>query len=187
MTKHIWLGIAMTALLLPSVLPAQDKMAPPSGQGGGPIQVQPGRPQIQPPRPDNGGPQIQPPRPVNGGPQIQPPRPGNGGPQIQPPRPERPRPPVIVRPPHQGGGYHRPPHYRPPHYYYPSGYHYRRWTAGVVLPALLFRSSYYFTDYHRFGLASPPRHFRWIRFGPDLLLVNIRTGRIRTIHYGVFR
>ena len=91
-----------------------------------------------------------------------------------------------MRPPHHGGGYHRPPNYRPPHYYYPSGYHYRRWVTGVVMPALLYRSSYYFTDYRLFGLSSPPRNFRWVRYGPDLLLVDIRNGRVRDVYYNAF-
>jgi len=54
------------------------------------------------------------------------------------------------------------------------------------MPALLYRSSYYFTDYRLFGLSSPPRNFRWVRYGPDLLLVDIRNGRVRDVYYNAF-
>lgn len=141
------------------------------------------RPQIQPPRP--GGPQVQPPRP--GGPQIQPPRPGRpeiqpprpGRPEIQPPRPGRPgvRPP---RPPHRPGA-GRPPNFRPiryPGWNYPRGYRYRRWAIGVILPRLFLADRYYFNDYSRLGIGPPPRGYRWVRYGPDLLLVGTRTGRV---------
>ena len=154
------------------------------GQGGGPgrpgggpgvVRPTPGGPQIQPPRPGNGGPQIQPPRPGNGGPQIQPPRPGNGG-----------RPPIVrpPRPPH-GGSWNRPP-VSAPHYRYPRGYNYRRWSIGLLLPSIFLNSNYYYNDYSRLGFGAPPRGYRWVRYGPDLLLVNQRTGRIRDVRYGVF-
>lgn len=45
---------------------------------------------------------------------------------------------------------------------------------------------YYFTDFVILGLEPPPYGYRWIRFGPDLLLVNIRTGEIMDVEYGVF-
>jgi Ni/Co efflux regulator RcnB len=184
MRTNLWLTSALLITLLPTTVSAQDRMARPGPQ---PVQPsRPGGPQIQPPRPGNGGPQIQPPRPGNGGPQIQPPRPGNGGPQIQPPRPgpNRPRPPYNGHRP----GYHRPPHYRPPVYHYPHGYtHYRRWHVGAILPSILFGSQYYFHDYHVFGLYAPPLHYRWIRYGPDLVLVNVRNGHVRDVHYGAFR
>lgn len=167
MSQQIW-RIAAILLLFPSLAIAQDRMARP---GNGP----------QPPqRPATGGPQIQPPRPS--GPQIQPPRPG--GPQIQPPRPF----PGHLRPPHFGHrpGFHRPPHYRPNPYRYPHGYAYRRWHIGAVLPHILFGSAYYFNDYHLFGLYTPPRHYHWVRYGPDLILVNTQNGHVRDVHYGVF-
>ena len=190
MRRNFWLTATAIALLAPGLADAQmqDKMARP-GQGDG---------QDRPPRPGgpgNGGPAIQPPRPArpgNGGPAVQPPRPtrpGNGGPAIQPPRPGPVAPvrPPRPRPPHNGGGFHRPPHYRPPVYRYPHGYHYRRWHVGAVLPTVLFGSAYYFNDYHLFGLYAPPHLYRWVRYGPDLVLVNTRNGHIRDVRYGVFR
>lgn len=185
--------LAMPAMLIVSDLAAAQPVPvqpspvqrPQIGRPGPQVQpVRPGGPQIQPPRPGNGGPQIQPPRPGNGGPQIQPPRPGFGGPQIQPPRPGRPdvRPPRPrpPRPPH-----HRPPHHRPP-FHYPHGYRYRRWHAGLILPSLFLAAHYGFHDYAAYGVPYPPHGYHWVRYGPDLVLVHSRDGRIRDVRYGVF-
>ncbi|MEJ0065348.1 MAG: RcnB family protein [Caulobacteraceae bacterium] len=32
----------------------------------------------------------------------------------------------------------------------------------------------------------PPPGSRWVRYGPDLLLVNLTTGRVEDTAYGVF-
>lgn len=47
-------------------------------------------------------------------------------------------------------------------------------------------SSYYYDSYSRFGLDRPPPGYRWVRYGPDLVLVNVRTHRIRDVIYGAF-
>ena len=85
-------------------------------------------------------------------------------------------------------GFDRPGFDRPryPAYAYPRGYGYRRWAPGAFLPGPLFGASFYFNDFGRFGFAPPPYGFRWVRYGPDLLLVNVRTGRVRDVRYGVF-
>ncbi len=140
-----------------------------------------GGPAVQPPRP--GRPEVQPPRPGNGGPQIQPPRPGR--PDVRPPRPQPPRP-GIGRPPHGGGNWHRPPVYRPG-WNYPRGYAYRRYATGLILPTIFLSSAYYFSDYNTLGLYPPPKGYRWVRYGPDLLLVRRKNGRIKEVYYNVFR
>lgn len=195
--KRLLLIVTGASLVIPDIALAQAQTRPAPGNerpvrpGTGGPQIQPprpGGPQIQPPRPGNGGPQIQPPRPGTGGPQIQPPRPGNGGPQIQPPRPGRPganRP----RPPHRPGA-GRPPNFRPIHWtnwQYPRGYRYRRWVIGAILPRLFLADRYYFNDYDRLGIGGPPRGYRWVRYGPDLLLVGTSTGRVYDVIYGAFR
>ena len=69
---------------------------------------------------------------------------------------------------------------------YPSGYSYRRWSIGGFLPRLFLSSNYYYNDWYGLGFGPPPRGFVWVRYGPDLLLVNIRTGRVADVVYGVF-
>ena len=170
----------------------------PGGQPGGqrPGGSMPGRP----------GPQIQPARP--GGDFN---RPGPGGDFNRPGRPggdfNRPGRPGgdFNRPGRPGGGdFQRPSGWRPPEgywrgnnwgrppigwggYRYPGGYGYRRWAPGLFLPALFFSSAYYFTDYGTVGLYAPPYGYHWIRYGPDLLLVQNGTRRIVDVRYGVFR
>ena len=71
-------------------------------------------------------------------------------------------------------------------YHHPRGYTYRRWTVGRVLPRAYWAPTYYYPGYRALGLMAPPANFQWIRYGPDLLLVNIRTGNVVDIRYGVF-
>jgi Ni/Co efflux regulator RcnB len=69
---------------------------------------------------------------------------------------------------------------------YPSGYAYRVWTTGAVLPSIFLASPYFYDDYGTLGLGAPPRGYRWVRYGPDLVLVNVVTGRIADVVEGVF-
>ena len=209
--KRLLLVTTSLLLILPDIALAQQAAPPgrdrpgqerpnqnrpqvrPSRPGGPQVQpVRPGGPQIQPVRP--GGPQIQPPRP--GRPEVRPPRPG--GPQIQPPRPGgdhgRPPRPQPPRPGIGGPGQHRPgagrpPHFRPirgPSFRYPRGYNYRRWSIGALLPALFLSTTYYYNSWDRLGVGAPPPGYRWVRYGPDLLLVQQRTGRVVDVIYGAF-
>ncbi len=85
----------------------------------------------------------------------------------------------------QNGHWNQRPVYAPA-YQYPRGYSYRRWSPGLILPSLFFGSGFFFDQFFDLGLPSPPYGYRWVRYGPDLLLVNTRTGRIRDVRYGVF-
>jgi Ni/Co efflux regulator RcnB len=69
---------------------------------------------------------------------------------------------------------------------YPHGWHYRRWAVGATLPALFLTPAYYYTDWTALGLPPPDFGYEWVRFGPDLLLVNIQTGEVVDVLYGVF-
>lgn len=69
---------------------------------------------------------------------------------------------------------------------YPSGWAYRRWAIGAVLPALFLAPAYYYADWADVGLTPPPPGFEWIQYGPDLLLVNVTTGEVIDTAYGVF-
>jgi Ni/Co efflux regulator RcnB len=75
---------------------------------------------------------------------------------------------------------------RGPSFLYPPGYAYQHWAAGLLLPGIFLSGSYYYDGYAALGLSPPPPGFRWVRYGPDLLLVNVVTGRIRDVAYGVF-
>lgn len=57
---------------------------------------------------------------------------------------------------------------------------------GQDLPLLFLSSLYFFDSYANYGIGPPPYGYRWVRYGPDLLLVSRRTGRIRQVIYGVF-
>jgi Ni/Co efflux regulator RcnB len=69
---------------------------------------------------------------------------------------------------------------------YPPGYAYRRWTIGALLPSLFFGTSYYYNDWNMLGVDAPPPGRRWVRYGPDLLLVNTRTRRVEDVIHDAF-
>jgi Ni/Co efflux regulator RcnB len=64
-------------------------------------------------------------------------------------------------------------------------WNYRRVSVGYRLQPAFYGSRYYITDYGAYHLQVPHhRWLRWIRYGDDLLLVNIRTGRVLdVVHY----
>jgi len=71
-------------------------------------------------------------------------------------------------------------------FYYPRGYSYYRWSIGARLPALFLSVQYYFNDYYSYGIAPPPPGYRWVRYGTDLLLVNIYSAEVVDVVYDVF-
>ena len=73
-----------------------------------------------------------------------------------------------------------------PAFRYPSGYSYRRWSIGALLPSLFLSNNYYFNDYSALGVGAPPYGYHWVRYGPDLLLVQNGTRRIVDVIYGAF-
>ena len=56
----------------------------------------------------------------------------------------------------------------------------------MSLPAIFLSSTYYFANFAVLGLDPPPFGYQWVRYGPDVLLVNIRTGEVMGVEYGVF-
>lgn len=112
----------------------------------------------------------------------------------RPGRPSPPAPPQRPRPPSWG---HRPPHHflsqgrwrpsiRGPVFRYPPGFAYRRWITGAILPPIFLSSAYFYDNYAPLGLGPPPAGYRWVRYGPDLLLVNVVTGRVADVVDGAF-
>jgi hypothetical protein len=73
-----------------------------------------------------------------------------------------------------------------PAFVYPPGWAYRRWAIGAVLPAVFLTSAYYYTGYAAMGLPPPAAGHQWVRYGPDLLLVDVRTGNVIHTAPGVF-
>ncbi len=122
--------------------------------------------------------------------------PGNiGRPPAKPPSNIN-RPPAHRPPP--SNGWHKP---RPNQWYwrgnwytrihgpafrYPPGYSYRRWDVGQRLPALLLVTPFFYDNVVSLGLQAPPLGYRWVRYGPDLVLVNLRTREVEQVAYGVF-
>lgn len=72
-----------------------------------------------------------------------------------------------------------------PPYRYPYNWGYRSWRVGERLPYLFLSDSYYI-DFGPYGLPRPPYGYRWVRFGPDVLLVNVYTGEIVDVVYDIF-
>jgi hypothetical protein len=131
--------------------------------------------------------QAQAPPPHHGGP---PGHPHPGGPHPGGPHPGGPHPggPHVGGPPRGQFVYRGHPinriHLAP--FVYPHGWGYRRWAIGGVLPPLFLAPAYFYADWAAFGLAPPQPGFQWVRYGPDLLLVNVTTGQIVDVVYGVF-
>jgi Ni/Co efflux regulator RcnB len=73
--------------------------------------------------------------------------------------------------------------FRGPRFVYPRGFAYRRWRAGQLLPLALIATPYFFLEYDRLGLGVPPPGYRWVRYGPDLVRVNVRTREIEDVAY----
>jgi hypothetical protein len=106
------------------------------------------------------------------GPMIGPSHPGMGGPGG----------------PHGQFGYHghffNPIRLSP--FIYPPGFGYRPWAVGAVLPPIFLAPQYYYPDWATLGLDPPPPGAQWVRYGPDLLLVDIGTGNVIETVPGVF-
>ncbi len=69
---------------------------------------------------------------------------------------------------------------------YPNGWAYREWAVGAILPPLFLVPDYYYPDWAALGLEPPPPGAQWVRYGPDLLLVDVNTGQVLDVAYGVF-
>ncbi|XJJ68047.1 RcnB family protein [Novosphingobium sp. BL-8A] len=93
-----------------------------------------------------------------------------------------------MKQPHRPGT-GRPNTFRPMHappFRYPHGYSYRRWQTRMILPAIFLSSAYLFQDYAMIGVGPPPVGYYWVRYGPDLLLVDRRTRMVVDVIYGAF-
>ncbi|QIK96913.1 RcnB family protein [Sphingomonas sp. HDW15A] len=71
-------------------------------------------------------------------------------------------------------------------YAWPGGYAYVRRPIGYVLPRAFLAPAYYYSGYAALGLAAPTAGYQWVRYGPDLFLVQVATGQVVDARYGVF-
>jgi Ni/Co efflux regulator RcnB len=70
-----------------------------------------------------------------------------------------------------------PDHYVPP----VSGWRYRPLGSGERLAAAFYAERYRIPDPRRFNLRRPSGSLRWIRYGDDLVLVNLASGRVQRV------
>ncbi len=68
----------------------------------------------------------------------------------------------------------------------PHGWVAHRWAFGEILPRAYWAAPYLLADYWLFGLEIPPVGFEWVRDDTDAILVNVSTGQILQVEYGVF-
>ena len=182
MKRRLLVLAAGISLLLPSLSMAQPNPngRPPDNRPGGPgdnVKPSPGMGgPNRPGRPDKPNPgKPNPGRPNPGGPGMRPPPP-RPGPGMRPP----PRPPQFSW---RGRSFSQ---MRGPMFRYPPGFAYRRWSIGALLPSIFLGTTYYYDDWRGLGIDAPPPGRRWVRYGSDLLLVNVRTRRVEDVIYGVF-
>lgn len=67
-----------------------------------------------------------------------------------------------------------------------SGYYPRHWVFGDYLPFAWFAEPFWIVDWAFYGLPIAPLDYVWVRVGPDALLVNIYTGEVVEVEYGLF-
>jgi hypothetical protein len=175
---------AMLALAPPTLAMAEDHDDHhPGGQPhpgpGGP----PGKPFIQPHGPPFGAPHPGPPGAVFV------PHPGSPGPMFAP-HPG----PLGMEGPHPGGppgarfsyrGHMMDRVHRDP-FIYPPGWAYRRWGIGAALPPIFLVPDYFYPEWAALGLEPPPPGYQWVRYGSDLLLVELDNGQVVDVAYDVF-
>jgi Ni/Co efflux regulator RcnB len=126
-------------------------------------------------------------------------RPGGPPPGIEIGRPGGP-PPGFVRPgePQRGAEFARPsgPQFvyrgqafervRTAPFVYPPGWSYRHWEVGAFLPPFFLVRDYWYPDWELVGLPPPPPDYQWVRYGSDLLLVDLTSGEVIDVVYDVF-
>lgn len=60
----------------------------------------------------------------------------------------------------------------------PFGWNYRPWQLGGYLPSRFYRSGYWIDDPWHYRLPPAYGPYRWVRYYDDVLLIDMRTGRI---------
>jgi Ni/Co efflux regulator RcnB len=94
--------------------------------------------------------------------------------------------PTEVDRPHYEHNYQAARSYHVGVYHRPQGWRAQRWAHGQILPRAYWAAPYILADYWLFALEVPPVGFEWVRDDTDAILVNIATGQIIQVEYGVF-
>jgi Ni/Co efflux regulator RcnB len=76
--------------------------------------------------------------------------------------------------------------FRRPAYAGPRGYRYRPVAVGYRFQPAYYGSRYWVNDYGRYRLPAPRAGHRWVRYGNDVAMVNMRSGRVVTVHNSLF-
>lgn len=64
----------------------------------------------------------------------------------------------------------------------PRGYRYRPVTVGYRFAPAYYSQRYVIADPWRYRLPRPTGYNRWVRYGNDVVLVNVRNGRVITVY-----
>ncbi|WP_010546369.1 RcnB family protein [Sphingomonas elodea] len=78
--------------------------------------------------------------------------------------------------------------YRLPRYYPPArwSYGYRRFSIGYRIDSFLFAPQYWISDPYSYRLPDVWGPYRWVRYYDDALLVDVDTGQVVDVIYGIF-
>jgi Ni/Co efflux regulator RcnB len=71
-------------------------------------------------------------------------------------------------------------------YRQPAGFYVHRWTFGERLPVAFYAQDYWLSDFALYGLMAPWAGYEWVRVGDDALLVDVETGEVVRVEYGLF-
>ncbi|MDE2562355.1 MAG: RcnB family protein [Sphingomonadales bacterium] len=76
--------------------------------------------------------------------------------------------------------------YRRPDYRGPRGYRYRPVAVGYRFAPPYYAREYWLPDYTRYRLPPPGYGHRWVRYGNDVVLINIRNGTVLQVFASFF-
>ncbi|HEU0043143.1 RcnB family protein [Sphingomonas sp.] len=68
----------------------------------------------------------------------------------------------------------------------PRGYRYRPVTVGYRFQPSYYGRNYWVNDWNQYRLARPGYNQQWVRYGNDVVLVDIRTGRVLRVQNRFF-
>ena len=71
-------------------------------------------------------------------------------------------------------------------YVRPAGFYPHRWVFGERLPRAFFSPDYFILDFSAYGLMEPWSGYEWVRYGDDALLIDLETGEVIRVEYGLF-